>query len=114
MAKFGLRRFGEGEGRQLCESEDLCSILFTANGHGILAVSDLGMISEEQAEAIGQHSIVSDAIPCDESIVFHVITLGKLYEILGKEEPWFEDAKVIAIIDYNDSPRLYVAHLLFE
>ena len=115
MARFGLRKFGVGEGRQLCESEELHYVLFTANGHGILAVDDLGTISEEQVEMIVQHSFVSDAIPCDESVAFYVITLGKLYEILGKEEPWFDDAKVIAIVDFNEyHPRLYVAHMLFE
>ncbi len=113
--RFGLRKFGEGEGRDVCEVET-DSILLTVDDCPVMSIWDVGTVDWETAGKLEKAAKIVEEHPTGGG-EFLVMELGTLCEIVGMEEPWFRDSLVIAWLfdgDDEEGCRVVVTDLLFE
>lgn len=87
----------------------------TVDGHGAISILDAGIVDEETVRRLTEIAKVAEEHPLGDA-EFMVLPLGHLCEILGKEEPWFEDSLVVVWVLWKDDDRirLVVTDLLFE
>jgi len=112
--RLGLRRFGVGSGRDVCEVE--CKdMLVTVDGHGLFNIWDVGIVDLEKVRQLEREAKVVEEHPAGDG-EFLVMTLGDLCRVLGRDEPWFADSYVVVWVTHvvNDEFRLVVTDLLFE
>ncbi len=112
--RIGLRRFGEGNNRDLYETE-ANSVLLTIDGHGAIAIWDVGKFDWQTVVRLQRKAVVEQKHPCGDDI-FMVMRLRDLYEVLGKEPGWFANCfiGVWAVYEGSGTYRLVVTDLLFE
>ena len=93
--KIGLRKWGEGPGRDVCEVEE-DSIGLTVNNHVVVAVS-VHKATKEAVRMIEENQVMMQVTG---DYIYAIVGVKELYGALGKEvSDWVLDDKCFAITD---------------
>lgn len=105
---IGLRKWGEGPGRDVCEVEE-DSIGLTVNGHVVVAI-DVERATDEAIELIEESAAFMQVTG---DYVYAIVGVKELYQALGKQvSDWVtDDDKCFVILD---DKTVVVLHGLFE